>query len=148
MNKKLMCLLLTVIMISLFGSSALAATATFDVNGEHYSNEWWGSTKCYKSTDGDRKYYVTITSEMWGSTDDTVYFGPRKVLTRNASGDPLTVSGALSDGLGYTYGRKKAQSAYYFSSATGLSGQQFVLNIKQATAGSGSYFSLAGRWTP
>lgn len=128
------------VMMTLSTIPAHAATKSFTATGEHYSNGVNTASKCAKSMDGDKYFYVTIDAVWAMDEEDRVYFGPRRAY------DDGSHSGSLSDGLGYYLAKNPRQTAKYTKDAPG--GVNYVLNVKQTTAGPGNFFLLDVTWTP
>ena len=143
--EKYISILLCIGLVMVLPINSMAATQPFSFSREKHENyiEW--STKCTKSTDGERKFYVTITELFALNPNDTIYFGSRRVIQQ---GNSEITSGALSNGLPYTTSRDPRQSLSYFSDAYVPGGQSYVLNIKQSPNGPGAYALMDARWTP
>ena len=118
---------------------AIADTTTFTASGEFYSNEVDPSSRCKKSTDGDKYFYVTV-KDVWAyNSNDKIYFGPRRDLGNS-------YSGSLSNGLGWYSGQNNRQKRKYTKDAPG--NEYYALNVKEHTSGPGALFILDVAWTP
>ena len=137
--KRILLVLLCVVLLAV-DTCASAATVRFWTEGEYHSNGIDFESRCKKSTDGDKHFYVTIEKAWAYNSADKYYFGPRRDYGNGS------YSGALSDGLGWWAGRDTRQKRKYTKSAPG--DKWYVLNVKEHTSGPGAFFSLYVAWTP